>query len=187
MPDTVPCPMSLADALMLRQEKEREMLDDNPALAHLGPYPPWTPPISEYDIARPNRNANGKDRQRGQIVPDINGQQPSPSMAADTSESYAQRVTTPVRNSLVASMSPPYLNGTHTIPPFEEPSNAASPHLPVHYPGAHSPPYNGEDDPQWSGPAPSDTTGELARESVPPFSPSQTAGRTIYSQSDPSE
>jgi len=176
--------MSLADALMLRQDRERELLEDNPALAHLSPYPTWITPIPEsmeYDAPKPKkaRNANGKDRSR---VADINGQQPSSRMEADTPESYSHRLAT---HPLGSSMLPPYMNGLQT-PLFEEPINADSPHLPVHYPGAHSPPYHGEDDPQWPGPAPSGTTAGNSRESAPPFSPSQNTGRTIYTQSDSS-
>jgi hypothetical protein len=183
--DSVPCPMSLVDALMLKQDKERELLEDNPALAHLSPFPTWITPIPEsttYDIpkTKKNRNPNGKDHVR---VADINGQQPSPSIEAGTPESYAHRLAT---HPLGTSMLPPYMNEAQT-PLFEEPGNASSPHLPVHYPGAHSPPYHGEDDPQWSGPAPSSgATGGIIRESAPPFSPSQNTGRTIYTQSDSS-
>jgi hypothetical protein len=173
----------------VRQDKERELLEDNPALAHLSPFPTWITPIPEsmeYDVpkTKKTRNANGKDHSCAKNVTDINGQQPSPGMEAQTPESYAHRLTTHVGNPLGASMLPPYMNGTQT-PPFEEPINATSPHLPVHYPGAHSPPYQGEDDPQWSGPTPSGTTGGIVKES-PPFSPSQNTGRTIYTQSDSS-
>jgi len=175
--DTVPCPLDLADALMLRQEKERELLEDNPALAHLSPFPTWITPVPEsmeYDVPRAKkvRNANGNDHLRAQIVADINGQPPSLSMEAEIPELYAQGPVMQGRNTVAPVMPPPYMNGTHHAPPLDEPMNVTSPHLPVHYPGAHSPPYHGEDDPQWSGPAPSSTT-ELVREPAPPFSPPQ--------------
>jgi len=188
--DTVPIPMSLTDALMLKQEKERELLEDNPALAHLSPFPTWITPIPEpmeYDVprAKKNRSTNGKDHPRPNNLADIHGQQPK-NMQAGMPEPYAQQFSMQARNSLVASLPPLYMNGTQT-PPFEEPINTTSPHLPVHYPGAHSPPYQGEDDSQGSSFTPSGTIGGIVGESAPSLNSSQNnTGRTIYSQSDAS-
>lgn len=181
--------MSLTDALMLKQEKERELLEDNPALAHLSPFPTWIAPIPEpmeYNVpkTKKNRSTNGKDHVRPNNLAD--GQQPPTEMP----ESYAQQFAMQPRSPLVASLPPPYMNGTQT-PPFEEPVNANSPHLPVHYPGAHSPPYQGEDDSQCSSFTPSGTMGGIVGELTPSLAPSlnssqNNTGRTIYSQPDAS-
>ena len=164
--------MSLIDALTLRQERERELLTDNPALAPRGLYPVWVSPTPEPDCDV--SNTNGKDHSRSKNVADVNGRQPSPGMETETLESYAQRQVT--------SVLPSYESGTQS-PPFEEPVKATSPHLPVHYPGAHSPPYRDED-PQWSPPVA--TISESIPESAPSFDPPPNNGRTIYTQADSS-
>ncbi|KAF8158285.1 hypothetical protein B0H34DRAFT_448808 [Crassisporium funariophilum] len=69
--DTIPAPVSLADALMLRQAKEREILEDNPAMAppfHI-PSSAATPDagISTSDApkSKRSRTANGKEKVNG--------------------------------------------------------------------------------------------------------------------------
>ncbi|KDR82680.1 hypothetical protein GALMADRAFT_220670 [Galerina marginata CBS 339.88] len=72
--DTIPVPLTLADALALRQQKERELFEDNPALAF--PYPaPSSMPSPEPEpgslsAPRPSKksramNGNGKEKMNG--------------------------------------------------------------------------------------------------------------------------
>ncbi|PPQ89665.1 hypothetical protein CVT25_013852 [Psilocybe cyanescens] len=69
--DTIPSPVSLADALLLRQEKERELLEDNPALAVPFSVPSAIsspePEISTISASKPHkksRTTNGKDKEK---------------------------------------------------------------------------------------------------------------------------
>ncbi|KAJ3513036.1 hypothetical protein NLJ89_g3174 [Agrocybe chaxingu] len=74
--ETIPPPIALIDALMLRQEKERALLEDNPALAAPSPIPSW--PLSVSDIPpsqpssstskpskKPRASVNGKEKSNG--------------------------------------------------------------------------------------------------------------------------
>jgi len=197
--DTIPCPIPLIDALVLRQEKEREHLEDNPALAPLSPVPAaWVatlpmPGPYEYDrpVLKKSRSTNGKEHKHSKKVATSNGQghplshitqdigPHTPGEQMDTSDTYADlHARSRTQGSSSAHML--YVNGT---PPFEEPIDATSTDPPVDYPGAHSPPYHGEDDPHWSdsNSAHAGLATGILRESVPQLS-SLNPGRTIYSQ-----
>lgn len=199
--DIIPCPIPLIEALLLKREREREQLEDNPALAHLSPPPSaWMPPLPMHEAMdcdvskrKKSRNANGNEYKRSKKSAAGNGH-PAPqvthgTMDRDTSESYADQHTNQFKlhrqdSSAMATIPTVYINGTHT-PPFEEPVNATSPHPPVHYPGAHSPPYHSEEEPQWTGSTPSYTgpASGFLQGQVPSYSPSTVnPGRTIYSQ-----
>ncbi|KAJ7675838.1 hypothetical protein DFH06DRAFT_669636 [Mycena polygramma] len=63
--ETIPTPVSLSDALKLRELKEKEMLDDDPALAAPTPYSSTVghAPSTSKSKAK-NRALNGKEKQR---------------------------------------------------------------------------------------------------------------------------
>jgi len=189
-------------ALHLKQEKEREQLEDNPALAHLSPPPSaWMPPPSmheamDYDVSKQKkiRSTNGTEPKRSKQSDASNGYPPQVThgMVLDDSEPYADHHANQFGfnrqgSSTTSAIPTPYVNGTHT-PPFEEPINATSPHPPVHYPGAHSPSYHSEEEPQWLGSTPPFTgpaSGFLTGPVPPNSTSSPNPGRTIYSQSNP--
>ncbi|KAF9481161.1 hypothetical protein BDN70DRAFT_803975 [Pholiota conissans] len=71
--DTIPIPVTLADAFMLRQDKERELLEDNPALAipysnmpSAVPSPDPEPMMSHPRPQKKSRSSttNGKEREK---------------------------------------------------------------------------------------------------------------------------
>ncbi|KAF8195362.1 hypothetical protein BJ912DRAFT_1056618 [Pholiota molesta] len=67
--DTIPVPVSLADAFMLRQEKERELLEDNPAMAPPASNIPSPDPEPMFSIPKPQKKsrssiANGKEKEK---------------------------------------------------------------------------------------------------------------------------
>ena len=68
--DTIPTCISLAEALLLRQRKERGMLEDNPATASSFPIPsapsPDEPTMSDFHKStKRNRSTNGKEKANG--------------------------------------------------------------------------------------------------------------------------
>lgn len=70
--DTIPACISLAEALLLRQRKEREMLEDNPAMALSFPMPSSAPtPDAEPTMSdipkstKRSRITNGKEKPNG--------------------------------------------------------------------------------------------------------------------------
>ncbi|KAF9534472.1 hypothetical protein CPB83DRAFT_844276 [Crepidotus variabilis] len=213
--DTIPPPMSLVDAIVHHREKQKELFEDNPALAPLSPPPStWMPPPPVPHSSRPGQDldasakpkksrssTNGKDHKRPSKKSATNNGHaasmpvPAPEAEAmDVSVSYSEnsgshRKSSRHGTSASAAVLPQYSNGTQT-PPFEEPMDATSHHPPAQYPGAHSPPYTGEEEPTWNDQPPSTLNNSSFPEpsgstkvSTTPFSRStQNPGRTIYSQ-----
>jgi len=232
--DIIPPPVSLADALMFRQDKERELLEDNPALGPMSSSPPWLPtqnwvppPVEEppmeyvYEEMKPpkkSRSSNGKDKVNGAASSNskrtskkaTNGHvadetPPTDVVMTDSSsqhrsDSASQNHRRSGRNgssSVSASIPPPATNGQTPAGPSrsetpsfsrEDSMDSMSHQAPVDYPPtAHSPPYHGQDDPEWTGPSQftGPASGFLRGSIIPQSRSSQNPGRTIYSQSNP--
>lgn len=61
--DTVPSPIPLADALRIREEKERMMLEDDPAMAGPVTAPPLPAPTPQVAVSAPStQKSKGKSR-----------------------------------------------------------------------------------------------------------------------------
>ena len=132
--DTIPTPISLADAMQLRVNKEKERLEDDPALA-VNPSPPTMFPVQNGTLKAKGKgrstNGNGK----------LNGES---GMPAWRSEKHYKAINEMLPN-------PPWngLNGSApvlppgTVPPFVNGDLSALP--PMHHPMLVPPrePYDG--------------------------------------------
>ncbi|CAA7261399.1 unnamed protein product [Cyclocybe aegerita] len=72
--ETIPPPIPLIDALMLRQEKERVLLEDNPALAAPSPIPSWPPSVSDIPPSQPTSSTSKPSKKPR---PSVNGKEKS--------------------------------------------------------------------------------------------------------------
>lgn len=196
--DTIPACITLAEALVLRERKEKEMLEDNPAMApsfqmpSSAPTPDAEPTMS--DVPKPAKRSlstNGKEKINGSASTGIRRTSKRPTTAGDQMQTPHDEF---LEMQASSSMSLPFINGhpsgisrSLTPPLAQNGSDHGAIPLQSQYPDPHShscsptPPFHAQDDPAWPGQFTGPASGFL--HSVAYFNRTQNPGRTIYSQS----
>lgn len=173
--DTIPTPITLADAMQLRQNKEKERLEDDPALA-INPSPPTMFPVQNGTLKAKGKgrstNGNGK----------LNGEA---GMSAWRSEKHYKAINEMLPN-------PPWngsigLNGSAPVLPPGVPPFVNGDVPPMHHPMLVPPrePYDGHPMPHPVYYAPANVAPDRPEDAWlrgPGLVDPDHLGRTIYSK-----
>lgn len=93
--DTIPKPISIVEAMQLRAAKERELLEDDPAISAMAPSSPTFPPVqSSISVST---NAQAKANTRPSLPVHVNGAETNGTLSASVSAS-ASAAGTPVES-----------------------------------------------------------------------------------------
>ncbi|KAJ7109722.1 hypothetical protein C8R43DRAFT_177522 [Mycena crocata] len=187
--ETIPVPVSLSEALQLREQKEKEILEDDPALTAPTTYSStvaYTPSTSKPKPK--NRVSNGKDKQsrggsssrsesRAQSqVPSVNGHTPVPPRSRE-----AESIPTRQHPNYWQRSASPWSKGVLETSASRQSDSVTNGHAPAQLQADPSAPADGDgsftiaDTSAAPIPVPGDPMGPLSLVA-------QNPGRTIYSQ-----
>jgi hypothetical protein len=209
--DTMPAPVSLVDALAMREEKEKELFDDDPAMSTMTT-PSARPSVKTGSKVQSQQNRNwvmingqshkngssnssastSKRARRTDRDDDNYGHRASPG-APDPNRlwaegSAARNATGHQQNGRSSAAPPPKQNGHHA-PSSRSGTNTPKADSPEHtsprtYPAPQPrpSPLGPPAEEPWTGPYPGPVSGFLTGPGAPFGRAAQNPGRTIYSQ-----